>query len=158
MKINNRGEIRIAMYLFFFIILLDIAYLIVGEKIWAISPLILYSTFSIIFIFTIYKLMTLKIFSMEVSEHIISVKYMHPLLKKRHPVLEVPLHKVVALRTTKGIITYILTISINTKRGIKNFYYNIGQLPENQIEKFRAISDFVKTFHEQNRSELKTAF
>ena len=158
MKINNRREIRISMYLFFFIILLDIAYLIAGKKIWAISPVILYSTFLLIFIFTVYKLMTLKVFYMEVSQHIISVKYMHPLLKKKHPVLEVPLRKVFALETTKGIITYILTISIHTKRGIKNFYYNIGQLPENQIEKFRAISDFVKTSHDQNRSELKITF
>jgi len=154
MKINNQKEVAIALYLFFFIILSDIVFLIVAKKIFAISHIFLYVFFLIVFLFSLWRILTLKIFSMEVSEHIFTVKYRHPLSKFRQPVLEVPLQKVTSLQTEKGIINYILIIGVNTRKGIRNFYYRLGRLPENQNEKFKKISEFIASSRVNN--EIKT--
>ncbi len=143
MKINNRKEVAISLYLFFFIILLDIMFLIVAKKIFAISPILLYSLFLVVFAFSLWRIITLKIFSMEASEHIFTIKYRHPLSKVHQPVLEVPIQKVISLKAEKGVINYILVISIISRKGIRNFYYRLGRLPENQNEKFRKISEFI---------------
>lgn len=143
MKINNQKEIAIAMYGFLVLIFLDILFLFLGKTIFAIPKLTLYGTFSVILIFSIWRIATLKIFSLEVSEHICTVKYRHPLMNLRQPVLEVPIQKVISLKTEKGLINYILVIGIVTKRGIRNFYYRLGRLPENQNDKFRKISEFI---------------
>lgn len=154
MKINNKKEVAIALYLFFFIILLDIIFLIVAKKILAISNVFLYSSFLVVLIFSLWKIITLKIFSMEVSEHIFTIKYRHPLSKVHQPVLEIPLQKVTSLQTEKGIINYILIIGVNTRRGIRNFYYRLGRLPENQNENFRKISEYISSSCLNN--EIKT--
>ena len=143
MKINNKKEIAIAMYGFFLLILADLAFLVFAKKMFAISNLYLYSSFLAILLFCIWKIVTLKIFSLEVSEHIFSVKYTHPLVKSRQPALEVPLQKVISLKTEKGVMNYIMVIGINSRRGIRNFYYRLGRLPENQNEKFKKISEFI---------------
>lgn len=143
MKINNKREIALAMYGFFVLILMDILFLLFAPKIISISKLVLYTIFFAVFLFSLWRIVTLKIFSLEVSEHIFSVKYRHPLLQLRHPVLEVPLQKVISLKTEKGVVNYIMVIGINTKRGIRNFYYRLGRLPENQNDNFKKISEFV---------------
>lgn len=131
------------MYGFVFLLILDLILMFFLTKFSSISDEYLYVFFALIFIFCIWQIATLKIFSMEVSEHIFSVKYRHPLIQKRHPVLELPLEKVISLKTEKGLINYILLISIKSRKGIKNFYYNLGKLPENQSSKFKEISNFI---------------
>jgi hypothetical protein len=56
---------------------------------------------------------------------------------------EVPLRKVIFLKVEKGIINYIMIISINTKRGMRSFYYRLGNLPEHQGDKFKKMSDLI---------------
>lgn len=143
MKINNQREIAIAMYGFFLLILLDLIFLFLAKTIFIIPNTVLYSTFLVILCFSIWRIVTLKIFSMEVSEHICTVKYRHPLMKFRQPVLEVPLQKVISLKTEKGVVNYILVIGIITKRGIRNFYYRLGRLPQNQPDKIKKITEFI---------------
>lgn len=145
MKINNRKSIAIAMYGFLFIILLDIAFLLVAEKFFAIDDMIQYSLGIAVLILCIWKIATLKSFSVDVSEQIISIKYGHPLSRIRRPALEVPLNKVVSLKTEKAILQNIMVIGISTKKGIRNFYYKIGNLSSNEVEKFKKIIDLIKT-------------
>ncbi|WP_379970041.1 hypothetical protein [Epilithonimonas sp. UC225_85] len=144
MKINNRKQTAIVFYGFLLIVLLDLLFLKFAGKFFAINNMILYSSFLLVFIFSFWKIISLKSFSMEVSDHIISIKYNHPMVKLRHPVLEVPLHKVISVETKKGIVDCILVIGINTRRGIKNFYYKLGKLSEKQTEKYRQISEAIK--------------
>lgn len=143
MKINNQKEIAFAMYGFFVLIFLDILFLFLAKTIFVIPKLVLYGIFLVILVFSIWRIITLKIFSLEVSEHICTVKYRHPLMNLRQPVLEVPIQKVISLKAEKGVINYILIIGVNTRRGIRNFYYRLGRLPENQNEKFKKISDYI---------------
>lgn len=143
MKINNRKEIAIAMYGFFLLILVDLAFLVFAKRMFAISNLYLYGSFFTILLFCIWKIVTLKIFFLEVSEHIFTIKYTHPLVKSRQPALEVPLQKVISIKTEKGVMNYIMVIGINSRRGIRNFYYRLGRLPKNQNEKFKKISEFI---------------
>lgn len=131
------------MYGFLFLLLLDLILLIFSFKISFISDEFVYVFFALIFGFCVWRIAILKIFSMEVSEHIFSVKYRHPLLQDNHPVLELPLEKVISLKTEKGVINYILLISIRSRKGIKSFYYRLGKLPENQSGKFKEISNFI---------------
>ncbi|WP_028122379.1 hypothetical protein [Epilithonimonas tenax] len=158
MKINNQKEIATAMYGYFLLILLDILCLLFLNKFIPISKTTLYGCFFGILIFSIWRLVKLRRFSLEVTEHIFSVKYTHPLMKSRQPILEVPIQKIISLRSEKEIINYILIVSINTKRGIRNFHYDIGQLPENQFDKFKSISEFVKTVHFNEKDELNTVY
>jgi len=158
MKINNRKEIAIAMYGFFLLIILDILFLIFAIQFLKISKMAIYGCFLVILVLALYNLIKLRNFSLEVSEHIFSVKYGHPLLKNLHPVLEVPIHKIISLKTEKGIIAYILIISVSTKRGIRNFYYKIGQLPENQFERFKEITDSVKDTHINNQNLVNNTY
>ncbi|MNK30372.1 hypothetical protein D3C87_487890 [compost metagenome] len=143
MKINNSKEVFFTMYGFLFLLILDLILLIFSTKFSYISDEYLYVFFALIFVFCIWRIATLKIFSMEVSEHIFSVKYRHPLLQNNHPVLELPLEKVISLKAEKGILNYILLISIRSRKGIKSFYYRLGKLPENQSSKFKEISNFI---------------
>ena len=149
MKINNKKEIAIAMYGFFLLILVDLVFLVFAKKIFVISNLYLYGSFFTLLLFCIWKIVTLKIFSLEVSEHIFSIKYTHPLVKSRQPALEVPLQKVVSIKTEKGVMNYIMVIGINSRRGIRNFYYRLGRLPENQNDKFQKISEFIASARTQ---------
>lgn len=158
MKINNRKAVALAMYGFFLLIILDILFLIFAKQFFTINKITLYGCFLVILSFSLYHLIRLRTFSLEVSDHIFSVKYGHPLVKKRHPVLEVPIHKIVSLKTEKGIVTYIFIISVSTKRGIKNFYYRIGQLPENQFDKFKKITESVHNFHLDSRNVLSNTY
>jgi len=149
MKINNKKEIAIAMYGFFLLILVDLVFLVFAKKIFVISNLYLYGSFFTLLLFCIWKIVTLKIFSLEVSEHIFSIKYTHPLVKSRQPALEVPLQKVISVKTEKGVMNYIMVIGINSRRGIRNFYYRLGRLPENQNDKFQKISEFIASARTQ---------
>ncbi len=158
MKINNQKEILTAMYGYFLLILLDILCLAFLNKFIAISKTTLYGGFLVVLVFSIWRIVKLRRFSLEVTEHIFSVKYTHPLMQSRQPILEVPIHKIVSLRSEKEIINYVLIISINTKRGIRNFHYDIGQLPENQFDKFKSISEFVKTIHFTEKDHFNTAY
>lgn len=135
------------MYGFLFIILLDIVFLLFGKKIFAIDNIVLYSFSIAIFILCIWRITTLKSFSLDVSEQIISVKYSHPLSRVRRPVLEVSLYKVVSMNTEKAILHHIMVIGILTKKGIRNFYYRIGNLPSNEAEKLKRIKDLITTYN-----------
>lgn len=143
MKINNKKEVVYTMYGFLFLMILDLAVLTFSRKFSASIDEYLYILISLIFGFCVWRIAILKIFSMEVSEHIFSVKYRHPLLQNHHPVLELPLEKVISIKTEKGILNHILLISIKSRKGIKNFYYRLGKLPENQPGKFKEISNFI---------------
>lgn len=158
MKINNEKEIAFAMYGFLLLIILDLPFVIFAEKFLNIDQSTVYVIFLVILIFSVWKIFTLKTFALEVSEHIFSVKYSHPLFRSRHAALEVPLRKVISIKTEKGFINYILIISINTKRGIRNFYYRIGQLPESQFDKFTNTIDMVKTSYIEKQTSLKNSF
>lgn len=158
MKINNRKEIATVMYCFLSLIFLDLLFLVFAKQFLNIQQSIVYVIFLVIFIFSGWRIFTLKSFALEVSEHIFSVKYSHPLSSSRNPALEVPIEKVISLKTEKGVMSYILIISINTKRGIRNFYYRIGKLPENQSEKFRNTIDLVKTSYLNQKSTLSNLF
>ncbi|MPS72691.1 MAG: hypothetical protein E2590_05995 [Chryseobacterium sp.] len=147
MKINNRKSIAMAMYGFLFIILLDIVFLLFGKKFFAIDDIVLYSFSIAVFILCVWRIATLKSFSLDVSEQIISVKYSHPLSRVRRPVLEVPLYKVVSMNTEKAILHHIMVIGILTKKGIRNFYYRIGNLPSNEAEKLKRIKDLITTYN-----------
>ena len=135
------------MYGFLFIILLDIVFLLFGKKFFAIDDIVLYSFSIAVFILCVWRIATLKSFSLDVSEQIISVKYSHPLSRVRRPVLEVPLYKVVSMNTEKAILHHIMVIGILTKKGIRNFYYRIGNLPSNEAEKLKRIKDLITTYN-----------
>lgn len=150
MKINNRRQTAIAMYGLFLIIVLDILFLIFAQHFFKISKTVIYTTFLVIFIFSVWKIVNLKSISLEVTEHIFSVKYNHPLFTVRHPVLEVPLYKIISVKTERELINYILIISIRTKKGIRNFHYGVGQIPKDQQSKFQTISDFVQTSYDSS--------
>jgi hypothetical protein len=102
----------------------------------------------------LWRLVTIKICSVEVSEHIISIKYGHPFSKIRRPVLEVPLHKVISLRTEKGIMDHILLVGINSRRGIRNFHYKLGILSKNEDEKFIRIKELIQSYSINNKNIL----
>lgn len=132
------------MYGFFLLLVLDILFLIFAKQFIVVSKAVLYSTSLLILLFCVWRLAMLKTFSLEVSEHILSVKYEHPLSHIHHPVLEVPLQKVLFFKVEKGIVNYFMVININTKRGMRSFYYRIGNLPEKNTEKLENISNFIK--------------
>ncbi|PZU82800.1 MAG: hypothetical protein DI529_13665 [Chryseobacterium sp.] len=152
MKINNRKEIAVALYGFSMIVLLDILFVLFGKPIFKIDKTILYGLFITVFIFCIWRLWTLKIFSLEVSEFLLSVKYKHPFSNLNRPVLEIPTNKVISFTVEKGIINYILIINIKSRRGIRSFYYRLGKLPEHQAEKFKQMTDFIS--ESSKRKEL----
>lgn len=143
MKVNNRKEIAIAMYGFFLLLILDILFLVFATKFLILDKATLYGIFLIVFMFSIWRITLLKTFSLEVSEHILSVKYRHPLSANHHPVLEVPLQKVMFYKIERGLMNYIMTININTKRGMKSFYYRLGTLPKSEASKFNKMSDLI---------------
>src|SRR6218665_1981360 len=146
MKINNRRKTILAMYGLLFLILLDLVFLIFAEQIFKIDDMVIYCSCAIIFVLVLWRLITIKFISVEVSEHIISVKYGHPFSQIRKPVLEVPLHKVISLKTKKGIMDHMLLIGINSRRGIRNFHYKIGNLSKSEAEKITNIKEFIKSY------------
>lgn len=143
MKISNRREIVLAMYGFLLLIIADILFLIFANNIPILDNETTYAIFLAILIFSVWRITLLKTFSLEISEHILSVKYRHPLAKKNNPVLEVPLHKVMHYQMEKVMLNNFITININTRKGLKHFYYKIGSLPKSEVSKLEKISDFI---------------
>ena len=142
MKVNNRREIAMAMYGFILLLVADLLFLIFAAKFVILDKALLYGIFLIVLLFSIWRITTLKTFSLEVSEHILSVKYKHPLAHNNNPVLEVPLQKLISYKIEKGILSYIMIININTRKGTKSFYYRLGTLPKSEVSKFEKMSEF----------------
>lgn len=116
-------------------------------KIPNVNHTVLYGCLLIIFVLTVWKIIMVKKISIEISEHILSIKYNHPLSRKLNfPVLEVPLHKVTSCKIEKGTINYFLLININTKRGTKRFCYNLGILSQEQCAHLKKALDFIKLY------------
>lgn len=157
MKINNWKAVAIAMYGFFFLILMDILFLAFSKQFFNLNKTTLYGCFLVILIFSLWQIIKLKSFSIEVSEHIFSLKYNHPLFRSQQPSLEVPLSKIISLKTEKGILNSILIISVNTKRGIRNFYYDVGKLPSTEPEKFKNLLDFMTDSYFSNDNKFQKA-
>lgn len=82
---DNKKEASAMMYGFFLLIAADILFLIFAKKKLEIPAQFLYSIFLIIFAFCIWKIATIRILSLEVSEHVLSVKYNHPWTTVRRP-------------------------------------------------------------------------
>ncbi|MDP9956107.1 hypothetical protein J2X97_001744 [Epilithonimonas hungarica] len=144
MKINNRRKTILAVYGFSFILLLDFIFLFFADRFLKMNDTTLYVICFIIFLLASWRLITLKLFSLEITEHIISVKYGNLFSQLKRPVLEVPLQKVVSLKIDKEIMDRILLISIKSKRGIRNFHYRIGSISNTEAEKFEKIKNIIK--------------
>lgn len=98
------------------------------------------SSFPCAILLLIYRLSLLRYFKMDVSETILSVKYNYPVgLYHRGPVLEIPIEKLSSFIIEKGIFSNFLILSIKTKRGIRNYYYRLGVLKKQKIDKTTVI-------------------
>ena len=149
MKINNRKNIRLMMYSFFFILFVDILCLALVEIFSTVHNYFLYLVFFAVFVITIWRILILKTLSIEISEHILSIKYSHPLSRTPdRPVLEVPLQKVRSGKIRKNIFSYFLIVNINTKRGIRSFYYRLSILSCKQIDDLRKALDSIISYRE----------
>ncbi len=145
MKINNKKNIQIAIYLL--IVILILSSLLLGALFLEITHIHygIAALIFILFILSLWKLVTLKTFSMEVSQHFISIKQSHPFSKGIEvPALEVPLQKVLSFTIEKNMINYFLKISITTKKGKKRFFYNLGILSQKQLEQFNNVLNPIK--------------
>jgi len=145
MKINNRKNTRLVMYCLFLILSLDIICLLLPGKIYGVNPRFLYTGCLAVFVLTIWRIAILRVFSIEISEHIISVKYEHLFLKtlNNKPALEIPLQKVSSYRLERGIVDSFLIIDIHTREGVKSSYYRLGILSKKQADKFKRISNTI---------------
>lgn len=140
MKISNQSQVRLLLCSYLILLLIDIAFLKFGSLVITINPSALYSVFAIVALFLIWRISLLKTFVLETTEHIFSIKYGHPLSGDLKQVIEVPLQKILFLKTDKGIINSFLIVSINSKKGMKNFYFRMGILNQKQTEALKAIS------------------
>jgi len=142
-KMSNTKETSAMMYGFLLLILADIVFIIFAETIFDVEDQILYGIFMLILLFSVWRIIKLRTFSLEASQHVLSVKYHHPLTRSKKPVLEVPLQKVLSFNIEKGMMDNDLVISIKTRKGIRSFSYNMGAIPEKNIEKLNYISEFI---------------
>lgn len=145
MKLNNRKKVVVTMYLFIIIIVLDILFILSSKYFSIIDKKLLYIIGSLLLIFSIKKLIYLRATSIEVSNHIISVTYGHPLYKIRKPVLELPLRKVLSLKIEKIGLQNVATITIRTKKGVRHFRYSLGTLSSDDVKKLSKIKEFINT-------------
>lgn len=139
---SNTKETSAMMYGFLLLILADIVFIIFAETIFE-EDQILYGIFMLILLFSVWRIIKLRSFSLEASQHVLSVKYHHPLTRSKKPVLEVPLQKVLSFNIEKGMIDNDLVISIKTRRGIRSFSYSMGAIAEKNIKKLNYISEFI---------------
>lgn len=154
MKINNRKITSLLMYGLFCVLILDIASFIIIKKILDLDYWFLFGFLCLIFILAVWQFITLKVFSVEVSEHIISIKYNHPLGRKPNlPVLEVPLQKVISYKIEKGMINDFFMINIDASRGVKTFYYRLNLFTRDQQEGFHQVLNSIKPYSE-NEAQL----
>jgi len=102
-----------------------------------------------ILVLSVWHLFIVKYFQLEISEHVISIKYGHPFSKTfNFPVLEIPVEKVSSCKIEKGLINSFLVINIHSKRGIKSFYYRLGILSEKQTDNFKKVLNSIKLYNE----------
>jgi hypothetical protein len=143
MKLGNKKAISTMVYCLFFILSLDMVIGIVGLLSgWK----AVFFSCIVVLVFTVWRLFKLRYFQLEISEHIISIKYKHPFSKLFNvPVLEVPIQKVQSWKIEKGLGCCFLIIKINTRRGTKGFYYRLGSLSRKQINDFKKTLDSLKS-------------
>ncbi|KFC18001.1 hypothetical protein [Epilithonimonas lactis] len=145
MKLSNQKTTKMIMFGLFCILFLDIAFMIIA-KVLDVDHIILDLISYLILILGIWRIMRLKVFSVEISQHVLSIKYSHPLGKKTNiPVLEVPLEKVSSYKIERGIVSNFLILNIKTNRGKKSFYYQLGILKEKEYSRFRNIFNSIKS-------------
>ncbi|SHJ94118.1 hypothetical protein [Epilithonimonas mollis] len=142
---DNKKEASAMMYGFFLLIAADILFLIFAKKKLEIPAQFLYSIFLIIFAFCIWKIATIRILSLEVSEHVLSVKYNHPWTTVRRPALEIPMYKVASFKIEKTLIDYKLIVTIKTRKGLRSFFYKAGILYGNNVIKLNHIAKSVRS-------------
>ena len=145
MKLSNHKMIKMTMFGLFCILFLDIIFVVIAKVI-DLEHSFIYFTFVALLILVVWRMMKLKVFSIKISEHVISIKYSHPLGKRTDiPVLEVPLEKVNSYKIERGIVSNFLILNIDTNRGNKSFYYQLGILKEKENSRFRNILNSIKS-------------
>ncbi len=81
----------------------------------------------------LYKLLSLRYFSIEITHHFISINYMRPFYRgMKYPALEIPIDQIISYKIEKITITYYLHLTIKTKTTPKKFSYKIGYLNSKQ--------------------------
>lgn len=145
MKVNNKKNIKLTQFVLmllivFSIFLIGVFYFLMPQVDYRITILVF-----LIFAVSVLKLSKLKIFSLEVSPHFISIKQTGPF--SRHiefPKLEVPLQKITSYKIEKCVINHFFTINIRTCKGERSFCYNLGILSKKQLEQFNNILNPIK--------------
>lgn len=139
MKLSNKKNIRITMYILLLLLFLDIVFLCTAKVFFKVNNNLVYILLFLIFVMIVWKLSVLKVTEVDISEHIISVKLRRPFLQIRKvtPVLEVPIDKIESCKMRKGFMDSFLVITINTKKRKRIFYYRMGFLTKRQIENYQ---------------------
>lgn len=140
---SNKKETAALMYGFLFLILSDIIFLIFGKTFFHIENQLLYCIFILVLVFSVWRIIKLRIFYLEASSHVLSVKYYHPLRDKKKPVLEVPLHKVISLKIERKIMETKLNLNIKTRKGIRTFSYHIGTFAPGNNQSLETIEKLI---------------
>lgn len=138
MKLSNKKNIRITMYILLLLSFFDIVFLCTAKVLFKVNNNLVYILLFLIFVMIVWKLSVLKVTEVDISEHIISVKLRRPFfqIRKVTPVLEVPIDKLESCKIRKGFMDSFLVITINTKRK-RIFYYRMGFLTKRQIENYQ---------------------
>lgn len=136
------------MFALFCVLLLDVICLMI-IRILEIEHVTIFPIFWMILILGVWSLMHLRFFLIEISEHVISIRYVHPFKKRTNiTVLEVPLEKVISYKIERGILSNFLILDIDTNRGKRSFYYQIGILKKKESNRFRNLLNSIKSLPE----------
>ncbi len=146
---NNKKETATLMYGFLLLIVADVLFAIFGKKLLHLENQVFYCIFLLVLIFSVWRIVKLRIFFLSASQHILSVEYYHPFANKKGPVLEIPLQKVISLKFGKGLINNKLNVAVRTRKGIRTFSYQIGKWHDKDINNI----DHIMALIEEARSE-----
>lgn len=140
MKVSNQTQIRLLLCGYLILLLIDIVFLKFGSIVIAVNQSLLYTVFALTALFIIWRISLLRSFELETTEHIFSIKYGHPLSGELKQIIEVPLQKILFLKIEKGLINNFLIVSINSKKGMKNFYFRTGLRTDKELETLKTIT------------------
>jgi len=141
-------------YFLFFALFLDILLVISSKIVLGHMDELIVGTGILFCVLILWRLSRLKIVTLDISEHIVSVKITHPFSRGiSFPQLEVPLYKIFSCHLKGDLLTTFLMVNIHTKNNVRSFYYDLGFLSKKSTDDFKKALEILKTYNEEMGGE-----
>ncbi len=132
MKINNKQNVRKTLSWIIVLILLDVL-VFLGMIMFDIKKKMLLLIPLLFFLLSIWRILSIRVFNIEITEYILVIKYHHPILNDLHPVLELPMSEIYYCLIENSMNMIFFKVAINKRDKYRTFWYRLDVINQDQL-------------------------